>query len=391
MAARVRSTRKPAQAAKPVAARTRAPVAATAPARAKTPAPTRTKAPAPARAKAAAPTRAAPATSFGRRPVFEELESRLLMSADLNPLAHDTLLASPAPGGAEFRSITDEGRPTIITTGAVAPIQRSHEIAFVDTATPDYERLVAAMRESATAQGRSLEVVLIDSKSDGIRAITEALGQRSDLTAVHVVSHAADGTVQLGAARLDFVTLAAHASSIKGWGNALTENADILFYGCDLAATAEGKSLLQAVARLTGADVAASEDLTGSGASAAATGTSSSGPARSRPNLLVCDDIDDIWDGVLATFTVDNTNDTGSGSLRQAITNANASAGADIIVFDITQRAHRSDGRKDDQPPVGPAHDHRPSHDRRLHAGRLRRHHAAHRAERQQRWRTAWA
>ena len=36
-----------------------------------------------------------------------------------------------------------------------------------------------------------------------------------------------------------------------------------------------------------------------------------------------------------ATFTVTNTNDTGAGSLRQAITNANANAGADTIQFNI--------------------------------------------------------
>jgi len=36
-----------------------------------------------------------------------------------------------------------------------------------------------------------------------------------------------------------------------------------------------------------------------------------------------------------ATFTVTNTNDTGAGSLRQAITDANANAGADTIAFDI--------------------------------------------------------
>jgi hypothetical protein len=36
-----------------------------------------------------------------------------------------------------------------------------------------------------------------------------------------------------------------------------------------------------------------------------------------------------------ATFTVLNTNDSGAGSLRQAITSANAAAGADTIAFDI--------------------------------------------------------
>ena len=36
-----------------------------------------------------------------------------------------------------------------------------------------------------------------------------------------------------------------------------------------------------------------------------------------------------------ATFTVTNTNDSGAGSLRQAILDANASAGADLIDFNI--------------------------------------------------------
>jgi len=35
------------------------------------------------------------------------------------------------------------------------------------------------------------------------------------------------------------------------------------------------------------------------------------------------------------TFTVINTNDSGAGSLRQAITDANATVGADTIAFDI--------------------------------------------------------
>src|SRR4051812_42811607 len=36
-----------------------------------------------------------------------------------------------------------------------------------------------------------------------------------------------------------------------------------------------------------------------------------------------------------ATFTVTNTNDTGAGSLRQAIIDANANAGTDQISFNI--------------------------------------------------------
>ena len=38
---------------------------------------------------------------------------------------------------------------------------------------------------------------------------------------------------------------------------------------------------------------------------------------------------------LLATYVVTNTNDAGTGSLRQAIVNANANAGADTINFNI--------------------------------------------------------
>ena len=201
---------------------------------------------------------------FARNPVLQELEPRLLMSADLNPLAHDTLVATPALAGAEFRNIADTGSPAVVTSGAVAPIQRTNELVFVDTATPDYQKLIDSMRESALTQGRNLEFVLIDADKDGIRKITDTLAQKSNLDAIHIISHAEDGAVQLGSTALDFETLVKRAAAVKKWGSALTENGDILFYGCDLAASEKGQSLVDAIARLTGADVAASEDLTGS-------------------------------------------------------------------------------------------------------------------------------
>ena len=43
----------------------------------------------------------------------------------------------------------------------------------------------------------------------------------------------------------------------------LTETGDILFYGCNLASSGNGHSLLNSIAHLTGADVAASDDNTG--------------------------------------------------------------------------------------------------------------------------------
>ena len=267
-------------------------------------------------------------------PLLQELEPRLLLSADLNPFARDALLTTPSTLPAEFRALTEGGKPAVVTTAAVAPIQRSNELVFVDTATPEYEALVEAMRTAAQAEGVNVEFVLIDAERDGIRKITDTLGQKHDLDAIHVISHARDGAVQLGSTQLDFQTLLKRASQIKSWGNALTEDGDILFYGCDLAASAEGKSLLEALSRLTGADVAASDDKTGAAAQGGDWQLEFRSGAIDAPVLVSMPEQGE-WDHLLATYTVTTTADAGGGSLRAAITSANGTGTADTIVFNI--------------------------------------------------------
>ncbi len=255
------------------------------------------------------------------------------MSADLNPLVADAVFAAPGLQSAEFRSIAD-GSPPVVISAQVVPIRGTNELVFVDAATPDYQRLIESMREGTPADGRQLEFVIIDAERDGIRKITDTLAGRSGLDAIHIISHAGDGAVQLGSAKLDFDSLLERSAAIKKWGAALGENGDLLLYGCNLAATAEGKSLLDALARLTGADVAASDDFTG----AASKGGDWDLEFRTGSvdaDVLGSAGSHDLWDNLLATFTVANTNDAGLGSLRQAIIDANAAAGADTIAFNI--------------------------------------------------------
>jgi len=142
--------------------------------------------------------------------------------------------------------------------------------------------------------------------------------------------------VQLGSSQLDFETLLQRAAAVKKWGSALTEDGDILFYGCDLAATEKGKSLLEAMSRLTGADVAASEDLTGAAAQGGDWDLEFKTGGIEAP-VIVSLPAEHEWDHLLATFTVSNTNDTGVGSLRTAITsaNGNGSGVTDVIQFNI--------------------------------------------------------
>jgi hypothetical protein len=265
-----------------------------------------------------------------RPPQIEEIEPRILYSADATALS---LPAAPLP--IEHRTVDASGEFVTQTNSAQsnAAQHSSHEIVFVDTNTPDYQKLVDDIQSQSSAQ-RQIDLVLLDAKGDGIKQISSVLAGEKDLSAVHLISHGSDGQVQLGASTLNFDALLKNASQIKSWGNAFAADADLLIYGCDVAQNDDGKALVDALSRLTGADVAASENLTGAQAHGADWNLEYRDGAI-QTQVAVSYAMQLNWNYVLNTYSVTNTNDSGAGSLRQAITDANANPGADSISFSI--------------------------------------------------------
>ena len=192
--------------------------------------------------------------------VFEPLEPRFLLSADLVPL-DASLVSDPLPPvPAVYRALQPVDAAPQVAMQLEAP---AREVVFVDGGIEDHAQLAADFLR-ATGGEREIDVVVLDPGRDGVEQIGEALAARRGLAAVHVLSHGADGAVALGATTLDSSALAARAATIGRWAQAFAADGDILFYGCDLAATADGEAFLADLARLTGADIAASSDLTGS-------------------------------------------------------------------------------------------------------------------------------
>ena len=150
-------------------------------------------------------------------------------------------------------------------TGSAAAEQTParHEVVFVDTRVDGYQQFLEDFL-SQTSGERRIEARLLDAERDGIEQISQALAGYSDLDAVHFLSHGTDGAVQLGATWLDRNSLQAMAGSIAKWSASLSADADLLFYGCDLAASPVGIAFVEQLSLLTGADVAASVDRTGS-------------------------------------------------------------------------------------------------------------------------------
>ena len=252
------------------------------------------------------------------------LEPRILFSA--TPI-------DPAmmPGGDESAMVAEvEVADSADSTSSHAAIddlaeQTAVEVIFIDSAVPDIEQLLDDLSNS----GRDAEVFVLDADRDGIDQITEVLDSRSGVESVHIVSHAEGGAVKLGNLWLGESNLSGYAGQFASWQGALSSDADILFYGCDLARSSSGKALVDSISALTGADVAASDDDTGHQRYAAdwdleyATGAIES-------EVAFTSDLQASWDGKLATITVTTFDDVisavdGETSLREAVNQANIS------------------------------------------------------------------
>ena len=217
--------------------------------------------------------------------------------------------------------------------GAVTQEQRQ-EIVIIDESVADFQTFIDELRTNSDAS-TAFEIVLLDHESDGVERIKEILSAYNEVDALHIISHGDDGAVKLGDTWLNTVNLDQYSDTLASWGHSLQPDADILIYGCELAETANGKAFVNDLAQLTGADVAASDDLTGHATLGGdweleyVSGSVETSIALNHPTQ-------DSYQGVLNTFIVSNTNATGAGSLHQAILDANANSGvADTITFNI--------------------------------------------------------
>lgn len=152
----------------------------------------------------------------------------------------------------------DQAVPAAV--GAPADTLQPVEWLVIDAAVPDAAQLAADARDG-------VRVLMLDASRDGLAQIRDAVvAGGAPVSALHIVSHGAPGYIVLGNSALDNAQLAARASELQALQPLLTADADVLLYGCDVALGAVGEAFVQELARLTGADVAASTDATGGAA-----------------------------------------------------------------------------------------------------------------------------
>ena len=254
-----------------------------------------------------------------RKPLIEALEPRLLLSADL-----PVTLSPDAPAiGLLPEPVVTEVLPGAPNTSAAS--QSTREIVFVDPALQEVDILLQQLGLSDTGGVRDgVEIIRLNAVQDGVQQITDALAGREAVSGIHILSHAGPGNLRLGSTSLNSANLADYAGSFAAWRAAMTADADILLYGCSVANGEAGTEFIGELARLTGADVAASADETGSAALGgdwvleASTGVIETS--------VLSPDASIAWDYLLAPLTFQ---DDGAGNLT-----VTGTAGVDDVVLE---------------------------------------------------------
>jgi len=199
----------------------------------------------------------------------------------------------------------------------------SKSIFFIDSSLEEWQYLAAGV-------GEGVKTIAIDSNRNGIEQITSALQKyasvHGSIDAIHIISHGSPGSLQLGNSLLNSETLEQYKSQLQKWQDTLSEKADILLYGCDIAA-GESTKFVKKLSELTGADIAASTDKTGK----AGNWDLEFNQGKIEIHQGLKSETTANYQGTLALITVTNNNDSGAGSLREAIATA---AVGDTIVFD---------------------------------------------------------
>ena len=193
-----------------------------------------------------------------RNLLIEQLEERALF--DAVPILPIDAQSIEVDAGAYLETMVNA-----ISADAEAGANQQEQVAnkevlFVDKSVEGFESVVAEFIE-----GRDVDVFFINDQSSGFEQIAKHLEGRSDLTAIHIVSHGNDALLNLGNSVVGQADLAGqHTSELVRIGQSLAESGDILIYGCDLASSAKGEAFIKELSQITNADVAASDDITGS-------------------------------------------------------------------------------------------------------------------------------
>jgi Domain of unknown function (DUF4347) len=131
-----------------------------------------------------------------------------------------------------------------------------NSLTVIDTAIEDWKTLKDSVK------GR--EILLLDSTDNPLDEILLRLEKMGKADSLNIISHGSSGRLEFENGAISIETLEKNKEKWKKIGSLLNEDGDIQLLGCNIAKGTKGKTFIKRLADITGSDVAASINPTGS-------------------------------------------------------------------------------------------------------------------------------
>jgi|GEM_PF-6667576 len=188
------------------------------------------------------------------------------------PTAGDRTLTFTVTDSSNATSVPVVSKVTVVPVNdtpvvAIKPVIKARDIVVVDMSVPNIEKLLNSIPAGA-------KVIKINVGEHGVAKLANALAGLTGINSIHFLAHGEvtagnngqglgniEGSFNLGVDVLNSTSISGvYAQDLAKIGAVLSETGDILVYGCNFGQDAEA---VDALAAVTGADVAASIDNTG--------------------------------------------------------------------------------------------------------------------------------
>ncbi|MBH0210047.1 MAG: DUF4347 domain-containing protein, partial [Nitrospira sp.] len=188
-----------------------------------------------------------PAPSAGIKGSLISLEQRLMFDAAASATASEVASEQVAQEQAEAAVSSEhhadgpsaeqaESEGLLDAIATYNPGESRSEVVFVDPTVPNYQDLISGMAPN-------VEVIMLDGGQDGVEQMANALSGRTGIDAIHVISHGEAGALQLGTGVLNADSMSTdYADDLAVIQQSLSEQADILVYGCEFAQGEAGQA-----------------------------------------------------------------------------------------------------------------------------------------------------
>jgi hypothetical protein len=147
----------------------------------------------------------------------------------------------------------------IVITGINSSAQEKggSSIVIIDRDLRDFE----IFRKEITPGSK---VAHLDNSKNPLVSILKILRENAPVRSLHILSQGKPGTLVFSYGDVNINNLERDEAIVGAWKEYFTKHGDILLYGCEIAKGQEGINFVRSLAVLTGLDIAASDNLTGS-------------------------------------------------------------------------------------------------------------------------------